>query len=69
VLPLDAVSLRWATWSGCHLSPRCPLVSNLGGMGGGQLWDQFALISLVKGDNGDLPETSASSRAQFCSAH
>ena len=27
------------------------------------------LFALVRGDDGDLPETDASSRAQFCSAH
>jgi hypothetical protein len=60
VLSLDAVSLRWRTWCGCQLSPRCLLVSNLGGMGSGHLWGQFASLALVRGDDGDLPETSAS---------
>jgi len=42
------------------LFPRWPLVSNLGGMGSGHLWGQFALFPLVRGDDGDLPGTSAS---------
>ena len=57
---LDAVSLNGGTWGGRHLGPRCPLVSNLGGMGSGHLWGQFALFPLVRGDDGDLSETSAS---------
>ena len=69
VLPLDAVSLRWQTWSGCQLSPRCPLVLNQGGMGLVHLWGRFARFAVVRGDDGDLPETSASSRARFCPAH
>ena len=69
VLPLDAVSLRWQTWSGCQLSPRCPLVLNQGGMGLVHLWGPFAFFAVVRGDDGDLPETSASSRARFCPAH
>ena len=40
--------------------PRWPLVSNLGGMGSGHLWGQFALFPLVRGDDGDLSGTSAS---------
>ena len=69
VLPLDAVSLRWQTWSGWHLFPRCPLVLNQGGMGLGHLWGPYAFFAVVRGDDGDLPETSASSRARFCPAH
>ena len=57
---LDAVSLNGETSGGRHLSPRCPLVSNLGGMGSGHLWGPFASFLLVRGDDGDLPETSAS---------
>jgi hypothetical protein len=45
---------------GCQLSPRCMLVSNLGGMGSGHLWGPFASFLLVRGDDGDLPEPSAS---------
>jgi hypothetical protein len=67
VLLLGAVSLRWPTWSGCHLFPSCLLVSNLGGMGSRHLWGPFASFVLVRDDDGDLPETSASSRARFCS--
>jgi hypothetical protein len=59
-VPLDAVSLRWGTWGGCHLFPSCLLVSNLGGMGSWHLWGPFASFLLVRGDDGDLPETSAS---------
>jgi hypothetical protein len=59
-VPLDAVSLNGGTSGGRQLSPRCPLVSNLGGMGSGHLWGQFALFPLVRGDDGDLPGTSAS---------
>ena len=59
-MSLAAVSLRWQTWDGWHLFPSCPLVSNLGGMGSGHLWGPFALFPLVRGDDGDLSETSAS---------
>ena len=59
-VPLDTVSLRWETWGGCHLLPRWQIVSNLGGMGSGHLWGQFALFALVRGDDGDFPGTSAS---------
>ena len=57
---LDAVSLNGETSGGRHLFPSCPLVSNLGGMGSGHLWGPFASFLLVRGDDGDLPETSAS---------
>ena len=33
------------------------------------LWGPFAFFAVVRGDDGDLPETSASSRARFCPAH
>ena len=59
-VPLDAVSLRGETSGGRHLFPSCPLVSNLGGMGSRHLWGPFASFLLVRGDDGDLPETSAS---------
>jgi hypothetical protein len=49
VLPLDAVSLRWHTWSGWQLFPRCPLVSNLGEMDLGHLWWPFASFALSQG--------------------
>jgi hypothetical protein len=42
------------------LLPRWQIVSNLGGMGSGHLSGQFASFALVRGDDGDLPETSAS---------
>ena len=57
---LDAVSLNGETSGGRQLSPRCPLVSNLGGMGSGHLWGPFASFLLVRGDDGDLSGTSAS---------
>jgi hypothetical protein len=67
---LDAVSLNGGTSGGCQLSPRCPLVSNLGGMGSWPLWGPFALFAVVRGDDGDLPARRfCVSRAQFCSAH
>ena len=59
-MPLDAVSLDGGTSGGRQLSPRCPLVSNLGGMGLGHLWGPFASFLLVRGDDGDLSGTSAS---------
>ena len=57
---LDAVSLNGGTWDGWHLLPRWQIVSNLGGMGSGHLWGPFALFPLVRGDDGDFSETSAS---------
>jgi len=57
---LDAVSLNGETSGGRHLFPRWPLVSNLGGMGSGHLWGPFASFAVVRGDDGDLPGTSAS---------
>jgi hypothetical protein len=57
---LDAVYVNGGTSGGCQLSPRCLLVSNLGGMGPGHLWGPFASFMLVRGDDGDLPGTSAS---------
>ena len=59
-VPLDAVSLNGGTWGGCHLLSRWQIVSNLGGMGSWHLWGQFASFALVRGDDGDLRETSAS---------
>jgi hypothetical protein len=64
-MPLGAVSLRWPSWTGHCLSPRCPLVLKPGGMGRGQLWGRFALFALVRGDDGDLPETNASHELGF----
>ena len=51
---LDAVSLDGETSGGRHLFPRWPLVSNLGGMGSGHLWGQFASFPLVRADDGDF---------------
>ena len=34
-------------------------------MGGGQLWGRFAHFALVRGDDGNLPETSASHEPGF----
>jgi hypothetical protein len=65
VLPLDAVSLRWPTWTACHLFPSYLLVSNLGGMGGRQLWGPFARFALVTGDHGDLSKTTTSREPGF----
>ena len=48
------------TTGGRHLFPNCLLVSNLGGMGSGHLRGQFASFAVVRGDDGDLSETSAS---------
>jgi hypothetical protein len=56
---------KMAILDGLPFGAALPACFEIGGMGRGQLWGQFALFALVRGDDEDLPEISASDQLGF----